>query len=121
MTNRLKSTEGLKILQLSEMKVLVILSVALMVAACSAPSRPPVTPDAAFSTSTTSSIGKAPPALDGKVVQRGQVLYQQYCASCHGVRGEGQPNWKIPKEDGIYPAPPHMMPVVIPGTMLIKY
>ena len=28
------------------------------------------------------------------------------CASCHGVDGQGEPNWKTPKEDGTYPAPP---------------
>jgi mono/diheme cytochrome c family protein len=37
----------------------------------------------------------------------GQQLYQQYCASCHGQQGEGQPNWQVPKPDGTYPAPPH--------------
>lgn len=40
-------------------------------------------------------------------VASGELLYQQYCASCHGVRGEGQPNWQKPQPDGTYPAPPH--------------
>ena len=37
----------------------------------------------------------------------GKVLYQTRCASCHGARGEGQPDWKSKKANGTYPAPPH--------------
>lgn len=37
----------------------------------------------------------------------GKALYDQYCASCHGFDGEGQPDWKVPGADGVYPAPPH--------------
>jgi hypothetical protein len=27
--------------------------------------------------------------------------------SCHGLDGEGQPDWRTPNADGLYPAPPH--------------
>lgn len=37
----------------------------------------------------------------------GEQLYNANCAACHGDNGEGQPNWKIPDENGVYPAPPH--------------
>jgi mono/diheme cytochrome c family protein len=37
----------------------------------------------------------------------GKALYGATCASCHGVEGEGQPNWRIPNEQGVLPAPPH--------------
>jgi len=40
------------------------------------------------------------------VEARGGAIYRASCASCHGVRGEGQPNWKTPRADGSYPAPP---------------
>jgi len=40
-------------------------------------------------------------------VRLGQQLYQENCASCHGVNLEGQENWKTPDENGILPAPPH--------------
>lgn len=47
------------------------------------------------------------PGLDPNEVARGGAVYQARCASCHGVNGEGQPDWKLPKADGVYPAPPH--------------
>ena len=37
----------------------------------------------------------------------GQQNYLTHCASCHGMRGEGQPNWLIPGPDGLLLAPPH--------------
>ena len=37
----------------------------------------------------------------------GKAIYEANCASCHGINGEGQPNWQIPNEQGVYPAPPH--------------
>ena len=36
----------------------------------------------------------------------GQAIFASTCAACHGVNGEGQPNWHIPREDGTLPAPP---------------
>ncbi len=38
---------------------------------------------------------------------RGQVIYAQNCASCHGANLEGQENWRVENEDGTLPAPPH--------------
>jgi len=40
-------------------------------------------------------------------VERGRVVYQQYCASCHGVNLQGQADWRYRKSDGRLPAPPH--------------
>jgi len=37
----------------------------------------------------------------------GQALYGQNCASCHGAKLEGQPDWRRRKPDGRMPAPPH--------------
>lgn len=39
--------------------------------------------------------------------QRGARLYAEHCASCHGARLEGQPDWQIADADGVLPAPPH--------------
>ena len=46
-------------------------------------------------------------ATSPDLVERGAVLYQQHCASCHGANLEGQPNWRERDADGMLPAPPH--------------
>ena len=46
-------------------------------------------------------------APDAAAVARGRVLYDANCASCHGENFEGQPDWRSPGDDGLYPAPPH--------------
>ena len=40
-------------------------------------------------------------------VAAGRAIYSQNCASCHGAKLEGQPNWRVRKQDGRLPAPPH--------------
>jgi mono/diheme cytochrome c family protein len=47
------------------------------------------------------------PTLAQASIRRGEELYLQFCASCHGVNLEGQSNWQLPSVDGSYPAPPH--------------
>lgn len=42
-----------------------------------------------------------------QTVLAGASVYSQHCAACHGVRGEGQPNWRERGADGRLPAPPH--------------
>ena len=44
---------------------------------------------------------------DAKLVTLGRQVYEARCASCHGVRLEGQANWRQPGADGLLPAPPH--------------
>lgn len=41
------------------------------------------------------------------VVSQGAVIYQQYCAVCHGKNLEGQRNWRQRDQSGRLPAPPH--------------
>ena len=54
---------------------------------------------------------KPPPLLadpaDAAQVAAGQAIYAANCASCHGDKLQGQPNWKERKADGRLPAPPH--------------
>lgn len=38
---------------------------------------------------------------------RGEALYAEACAACHGANLEGAPNWRSPGPDGRLPAPPH--------------
>ena len=44
---------------------------------------------------------------DLAVVARGETLYAEQCASCHGANLEGQPNWRQRDANGLLPAPPH--------------
>ena len=42
-------------------------------------------------------------------VALGRAVYGQHCASCHGAKLEGQPDWRHRKPNGRLPAPPHDM------------
>ncbi len=44
---------------------------------------------------------------NGKQIAAGQKIYAENCAACHGAKLEGEPNWKVRKENGRLPAPPH--------------
>lgn len=39
--------------------------------------------------------------------ESGRALYVEHCSPCHGVDLEGQPEWRSPDANGLYPAPPH--------------
>ena len=41
-----------------------------------------------------------------KQVQKGEVLFLKYCASCHGKRAQKTVQWKKILSDGSYPSPP---------------
>ena len=53
-----------------------------------------------------SEVTKADPD-DPALVERGNAIYAQHCAACHGANLEGQPNWQKPLPNGHWPAPPH--------------
>lgn len=40
-------------------------------------------------------------------ITRGEALYGETCASCHGADLEGAPDWRRRNADGRMPAPPH--------------
>ncbi|MDP2697739.1 cytochrome c [Thalassospira sp.] len=44
---------------------------------------------------------------DTSLVAMGKKIYEENCASCHGVRLEGEPDWQQRRPDGLLPAPPH--------------
>lgn len=44
---------------------------------------------------------------DAKALAAGERIYVTQCASCHGARLEGQPEWRTRGADGLLPAPPH--------------
>lgn len=37
---------------------------------------------------------------------QGRAVYDANCASCHGARLQGEPDWQTPGPDGFLPAPP---------------
>lgn len=49
--------------------------------------------------------GKTGPDLIN--LMEGEGIYKAECASCHGAKLEGQPDWRIRRADGKLPAPPH--------------
>jgi len=42
-----------------------------------------------------------------QLTERGQRVYKRFCAVCHGVNLQGQPNWRRRNANGKLPAPPH--------------
>ncbi|MEY4708704.1 MAG: hypothetical protein RJB58_2427 [Pseudomonadota bacterium] len=40
-------------------------------------------------------------------IAAGEKIYAANCAACHGAKLEGEPNWKVRKQSGRLPAPPH--------------
>ena len=44
---------------------------------------------------------------DQTLVMRGKPIYANYCAACHGINMQGQPNWRQRMPNGRLPAPPH--------------
>jgi mono/diheme cytochrome c family protein len=44
---------------------------------------------------------------DASLVSLGQKIYLENCASCHGVKLEGQKNWQKRDDEGYLLAPPH--------------
>lgn len=44
---------------------------------------------------------------DATLLTRGEAVYRQHCAACHGAQLQGQPNWRERDASGRLPAPPH--------------
>lgn len=44
---------------------------------------------------------------DAQTLALGEGIYKAQCASCHGVRLEGQNEWQTRGANGLLPAPPH--------------
>ena len=47
------------------------------------------------------------PNESAEQLSAGSALYARHCASCHGDKLQGQPNWNTPGDTGLLPAPPH--------------
>lgn len=55
----------------------------------------------------TAAAAQAQGSVPQARVDAGRRIYEAYCASCHGAKGEGQPGWQRPNAAGELPAPPH--------------
>ena len=55
---------------------------------------------------TASPVRQADPD-NAEQVALGQQVYASFCAGCHGVNLEGQPDWRQRLPLGNFPAPPH--------------
>lgn len=71
----------------------------------------PVTDEAQTVQAGEEAAENAAPAEGAQIAragfEAGAQLYAENCASCHGEKLEGEPDWRIPREDGTVPAPPH--------------
>lgn len=50
---------------------------------------------------------RSPGGADASALLEGEAIYRAECASCHGAKREGQPDWRTRHPDGRLPAPPH--------------
>jgi mono/diheme cytochrome c family protein len=57
-------------------------------------------------TASGSSVAPVERWYSSEHVQRGAVVYNQYCVVCHGERAEGTKNWRQRGADGKFPPPP---------------
>ena len=83
--------------------VFLMLAMLLLLPGCS---QEPAARNTAAPAATQPMPVTAPHGLDPVRMARGEKLYRQHCATCHGARAEGAPNWQRPGPDGKYPAPP---------------
>jgi mono/diheme cytochrome c family protein len=61
---------------------------------------------ASIQAQTTTPAPQADPD-NAEQVALGQQVYASFCAGCHGINLEGQPNWQKKLPLGNFPAPPH--------------
>ena len=76
---------------------------AIALAACGPGGRASPMPNASPARPTKSATS----AATAEWLSRGEAVYLRECASCHGERGEGQPDWAVTLPDGSLPASPH--------------
>ena len=65
-----------------------------------------VTSACSSSTEANPPVPTERPLVTERTPRSGQEIFTSICSACHGLQGQGQPDWHIPKEDGTLPAPP---------------
>ncbi len=61
---------------------------------------------ALYSVNAQRRVARESAELDQRIAL-GKTVYDASCASCHGAKLEGQPDWRNRRPDGRLPAPPH--------------
>ncbi|HET8905100.1 MAG TPA: cytochrome c [Saccharospirillum sp.] len=90
------------------MKFIWVIAAVLSLAACTENQEPPLN---ASDTIDASSLSLEPKADTGRwytqeEVTRGNEVFAENCAGCHGQNAESTPNWKTVAANGQYPPPP---------------
>lgn len=82
---------------------LIVLSAGLLLQACGEPAVPVANKQADAGLVKVEAVIQR--TRDGAQIARGGNIFQQNCASCHGLNAEGAPNWHKPGADGKNPPP----------------
>lgn len=82
---------------------ILILAVAALAAGCSEDKSPRAAIRPSEPTPVAASV---PHGLDAARVARGAEIYKAHCATCHGDKAQGAPNWAKKGPDGKFPPPP---------------
>jgi mono/diheme cytochrome c family protein len=77
-----------------------VILIAALVAGCSQDKSP-----RAAITPSAPTMESVPHGLDAAKVARGAEIYKANCASCHGDKAQGAPNWAKKGPDGKFPPP----------------
>jgi mono/diheme cytochrome c family protein len=87
-------------------RVMIVMATGVLLAACDKPTGETGKPaqQVVAPAETTTPV----PARSSDLVQitRGGKVYQQNCAECHGVNGEGAADWRQRDANGQFPPPP---------------
>ncbi|MEE8485598.1 MAG: hypothetical protein V3S38_03470 [Acidimicrobiia bacterium] len=96
--------------EISVVRILATIGVlALILVACTSAAEPEDAASAPLSFPGLDQFDSAPPPPKSDIdkIAAGEKLYAQNRASCHMPDLSGDPDWKIPNDDGVYPPPPH--------------
>lgn len=92
----------------------ILIGCLLILSACSETATPPPTIDMSqvrslLPTTSPDDVQALAQLVDEETLQLGQAVYEQSCAACHGIDGEGQfPDTPMqPDDTGRFGAPPH--------------
>jgi mono/diheme cytochrome c family protein len=104
-----RRSEGGRMINRQATLLALVIAAVLIVSACASSPSTSTTLVPPLSSSSAAAADKIPPTppLDPDRVKEGEVIYGQYCASCHRADLSGDPDWKTRNADGSLRPPPH--------------